>query len=112
MIIRHSALRGFGAEQAKGYCLPVDNGYAVMKSNPYCQNGWGWLKEGECGCYGGATLAEPAAPGWNPEKRGCSVKCMAKGPNDCPNCPKPINWKLYGGIGLAAVAAYFFLGRK
>lgn len=105
MVIQHrNVFRGFGADP-KPHCLPVDGGYPVIQSNPYCNNGWGWLKEGECGCVAGA-------PGWIPEKRGCSVKCMGLGPNVCPNCPQPINWKLYGGIGLAAVAAYFFLGRK
>lgn len=104
MVIQHDAIfRGYGAPPA--HCLPVDNGYPVMVSNPYCKNGWGWLKEGECGCVAGS-------PGWNAAQRGCSVKCGSVGENVCPNCPKPINWALYGGIGLAAVAAYFLLGKK
>lgn len=103
--------QGFGAEP-KPHCLPLDGGYPFVANNPFCKNGWGWLNEGECGCFGGSTMVEPAAPGWIPEKRGCSVKCGGVGPNNCPNCPQPINWMLYGGIGLAAVAAYFLLGKK
>jgi hypothetical protein len=103
--------QGFG--EAKPPCLPVDgSGYAVMQTNPYCKNGWGWLKEGECGCYGGSTLVEPAAPGWQPDKRGCSVKCMGVGPNDCPNCPKPLNWLMVGGIAAGLLGAFYVFQRR
>lgn len=111
MVIAHQQIfRGYGAPPE--HCLPLDGGYPVLPTNPYCQNGWGWLKEGECGCFGGKTLVEPAAPGWIPEKRGCSVKCGGVGPNVCPNCPQPFNWKLWGGVGLGALAAYYLFGRK
>ena len=85
-------------------CLPVDNGFPVMTTNPFCSNGWGWLKEGECGC-------RPGSPGYQPGKGGCSVKCSGVGPNVCPNCPGD-NTMLYVGIGAAALAAFFLLGRK
>jgi hypothetical protein len=85
-------------------CLPVDNGYPVMSTNPYCNNGYGWLNEGECGCA-------PGSAGYIPSKKGCSVKCVAVGPNDCPKCKKPINWALYGGLGLAAIV-FFSMGSK
>lgn len=95
-------------------CLPIDNGYSFLPANPYCNNGWGWLKEGECGCYGGATLAEPSAPGWQPDKRGCSIKCGGVGPNVCPNCPQPstTNWGLLLGVGGGVLAALILFGGK
>lgn len=81
-------------------CLPVDNNYFLMESNPFTDaNGWGWLKEGECGCYANG-------PGWNATNKGCSVRALRKGPNSCPNCApaeEPINWMLWGGLGLAAI---------
>lgn len=86
-------------------CLPLDNGYPLMAKNAYCNNGWGWLKEGECGCV-------PNSAGWRADKRGCSVRCGGQGPNECPNCPQPTNWALYGGIGAAALLAFVLLGKK
>lgn len=85
-------------------CLPLDSGYPVMTTNPFCSNGWGFLKNGECGCA-------PGAPGWKDSAGGCSVKCSGVGPNYCPNCPKD-NTMLYVGIGAAALAAFFLLGKK
>lgn len=104
MVIQHNAIfNGYGAPPA--HCLPVDNGYPVIQSNPYCNNNWGWLNEGECGCI-------PDSPGWDAAKKGCSVKCLGKGENDCPKCKKPFDWALWGSVGLGALAAFYLIGRK
>jgi hypothetical protein len=96
--------QGFG--QPAAHCLPVRDGFPLLTTNPYCKNGYGWLNEGECGCVAGS-------PGWIPDKKGCSIRCMGLGPNDCPNCEKPINWMMVGGIAaVGLVAAYAFLGKK
>lgn len=87
------------------YCLPVyGDGFPAMTTNPFCKDGWGFLKRGECGC-------EPGSPGWKAEANGCSVHCQRVGPNDCPGCPKD-RTMLYVGIGAAAVAAFFIFGKK
>lgn len=85
-------------------CLPIDNGYPLMTTNKFCSNGWGWLKEGECGC-------QPGSAGHIPDKKGCSIRCTGQGPNACPNCPQD-KTMMYIGIGAAALAAFFLLGRK
>lgn len=87
---------------ANQHCLPVDNGYPVIATAPGCQNGWGWLKAGECGCV-------PGSPGWKADLGGCSVRCISDGPLDCPNCKKPVQWGL---IAAGAVGLYLIFGRR
>lgn len=88
------------------HCLPLDNNYPVVATAPGCnKDGWGWLKRGECGC-------EPNSPGWKQDLNGCSVRCVGDGPVDCPNCKKPINWAMIGGVGLAAVVLLSMMGPR
>lgn len=90
---------------ATGPCLPIDNGYPVMQTNPFCKDGWGFLKNGECGCT-------PGSYGWNAAANGCSVKCMGVGPNACPNCDSGSNTSMYLLGGAAALAVLFLLGGR
>lgn len=85
-------------------CFPVssDNFYMVG-SNPDCVNGFGWLKNGECGC-------RPGSPGWKPEMGGCSVRCAGTGPTKCGMwCGLSDNAKyaVYG-VGAVALLGLFF----
>jgi hypothetical protein len=81
----------------KKHCLPLDeNGFPVLATNPFCKDGYGWLNEGECGCV-------PGSPRYDAVRRGCSIRCGGIGPNNCPDCEPPINWLMWGGIGVAAL---------
>lgn len=88
---------------ASGPCLPIDNGYPIMQTNPFCKDGWGFLKNGECGCA-------PGTYGWKPEANGCSVRCSGVGPNVCPNCGSNVGMYLLGAA--AALGVLYFLSSK
>ncbi len=47
---------------------PFSPAVAKCEGNGFCKDGWGWLASGEANCKVGA-------PGWIPEKNGCSCTC-------------------------------------
>ena len=47
---------------------PVSSAVEKCEGNSSCKEGWGWLASGEANCKVGA-------PGWIPEKNGCSSTC-------------------------------------
>lgn len=87
-------------------CFPVstDNFY-MTGTNPNCKDGYGWLKEGQCGCREGS-------PGWKADLRGCSVRCSGVGPVDCNfwcGLSDTTKYVIYGAGALAALGAIFML---
>jgi hypothetical protein len=73
---------------------------------PNCTNGWGWLKDGECGCNAEAPGYKQAADG----TFGCSVRCSGPGPIQCGfwcALPDVAKYAIYGVGGLAAIGLLF-----
>ena len=91
-------------------CFPVEvvgsEKFMSVGTAPGCKDGWGWLKDGECGCAPGSPGYKQGAGGM-----GCSVRCTASGPVQCGMwCALPDGYKyaIYGVFGIAAV---WLLGR-